>query len=517
MSAFEKRIKELEDEVVRKKEIIASMSSLLQRTEDSYEEIKAENEALKERMDRLRSSKKKEEEEEMLSEGSEEEGEGGLACKILRFLSSSVGGASSQRPFSRAVLRAQVVNLLASLCHFDADSTLGSLVTPSHSEASNVALHYALRFFAQRQSLSADTNEKGPENYPLQWLLGMYPFRSASAQTDSVWLPLHLFLALDFESEEEEEQERYLKHLDILLDAFGEAAFAEEVSPLSIAVAKARPSLQVVRRLASFQPAALTHKDEDGCIPLMHACAHNQSGEIVSYLLSLSPGSAEREDRFGCCATHYAAFCGHPAPLLVLLDAAPQTARKVEGNGALPLHDAVQNVRGAEVQFAMTQRLLAVYPQAVLRCDDYGALPLHKAAKCADIHVFELIHSFFPQALFLADEEGLLPLHYYSQRVDKEDQLELVQFILKENPTCSLMGEKEAAKMRQQAEKTLDKKANALQAQYVHTLSTENNISGKGCNAVEVERTAEGALSRSGGRRKSCVARRTSVHGQYRR
>lgn len=396
MSAIEKRIKELEEEVARKKEIITSMSSLLQRTEDSYEEIKAENAALKERIACLECSKKKEKEEEM-SEGSEEEGEGGLAGKILRFLSSTVGGSSSRRPFSQSVLRTQVVNLLASLCHFDADSALGSLVTPSNSEASRLALHYALRFFAQRQGLSGDTSEKDPENYPLQWLLGMYPFRSASAQTDSAWLPLHLFLALDFESEKEEEQERYLQHLDILLDTFGQAAFAEEVSPLSIAVAKARPSLQVVRRLTSFQPAALTNKDEDGCIPLMHACAHNQSGEVVSYLLSLSPGSAEREDRFGCCATHYAAFCGHPAPLQVLLDVAPQTARKVEGNGALPLHDAVQNVRGAEVQFAMTQRLLALYPQAVLRSDDYGALPLHKAAKCADIHVFELLHSFFPQ------------------------------------------------------------------------------------------------------------------------
>lgn len=489
LRAAEERIAELEQEVARKKELIASMSSLLQQTEESCEDLKKANEAMQDRLDHMfqgPAMSSIDEEDE-----NEEEDDEDIEGKVLRFLHNAC--PEGNKALQRSKMRALVVNVLACFHHTEPSP-------PPIASAAQVAFRAAQQLFQQLQGQAAPT-----DNFPLQWLLGVFPL-TGQLSDDSVWLPLHLFLALRPAASA---LPSYLQELDLLLEEFGPAAFAEEVSPLSIAVAKRSPLLEVVERIVAYRPQCLQTEDEDGCTALMHACAHNETEEVAAYLLQRRPQGLDQEDNFGCSAVHYAAFCGQPCMVEHLVSADARCAQKVEGNGALPLHDAVQNTRGCAEQLEIVSILLQAYPQAVYKADDYGALPLHKAAKSAGIEVFTAVHAVFPQALFVEDSEGLLPLHYYSQRTDKDLHLDLVQFILTHNPRCDVLSDKEVAKLvkAHAPPPAPPTKRKAAAAPATGPVVGHGHGHGHGHGAGGV-----------GSRRKSCVqAKRMSVHGQYRK
>lgn len=103
------------------------------------------------------------------------------------------------------------------------------------------------------------------------------------------------------------------------------------------------------------------------------------------------------------------------------------------GNGALALHDAVENyARGG---LNMVNTVFLANTQAISHADDDGALPLHRAARAAGLEVVQFLHQTYPKAISTADKEGLLPMHYASQRSDKNLNLQVVQYILECNPS----------------------------------------------------------------------------------
>lgn len=178
----------------------------------------------------------------------------------------------------------------------------------------------------------------------------------------------------------------------------------------------------------------------------MHACACNDETaglRIIDFLVQCFPDALTMADNFGCAAIHYASFSGCAQTVQYLLEKCPESVDLVEGNGALPIHDAVQNHRllldTSEESVSMVSILLKASPMAVRKRDDFGAFALHRAAKCANLAVFRVVHQVFPNAIFAVDNEGLLPMHYYSQREDKDLHLGLLQYMLKANPKSRVM------------------------------------------------------------------------------
>jgi ankyrin repeat protein len=270
--------------------------------------------------------------------------------------------------------------------------------------ASRIAFNYVLEFVRQvnARHVSSDDSEKSPDfGYPINWLLSLFPYtdsvssKSGHISANAVWMPLHFALALDT-STPGFDSDAYLAHLEVLLTEYGPTAFEEDVSPLSIAVSTARPNLDAVRLILEYRPDAVRKQDEDGSLPLMHACANNVGLETIEFLYEQYPAAVTVTDNFGCGAIHYAAFYGAPKAVGFLLQVEPSCASMVEGNGALPLHDAVQNTRCCG-STEMVELLLSGNPDAARKRDDYGAFPLHMAAKAATLNVVQLLHQAFPK------------------------------------------------------------------------------------------------------------------------
>lgn len=302
------------------------------------------------------------------------------------------------------------INSLVSLHQIQYAKKQSDIVEPGVDEqssterAAKLAFNYVLEFIRQLNASQIDKKESVDLSYPINWLLSLFPYNiytdkdTGEEVNDLLWMPLHFAVALD-SSSGSFDRDSYLADLELLLEEFGHTAFAEDVSPLSVAVSMARPNLDVVKLILEYRPESVRKIDEDGSLPLMHACANNVTLDVIEYLYEQYPAALKVTDSFGCAAIHYAAFYGCPETVSFLLGVDPACANMVEGNGALPLHDAVQNMRGFG-STEMVEILLQANPQAVRKRDDYGAFPLHKAAKSATLSVVQLVHKAFPKVFF---------------------------------------------------------------------------------------------------------------------
>ena len=147
------------------------------------------------------------------------------------------------------------------------------------------------------------------EPYPNQWLINSFPFRrvrqgpalvsEAASRGREAWLPLHWYaLAATPESVDVVDIEILMDHLP--------AAFQQDVSPLCIAVSKPSPCLEGVQKMLEKRCQAVSAPDADGSLPIMHACACNESLEAVMLLFEACPGSALEQDKQGFRAINYA-------------------------------------------------------------------------------------------------------------------------------------------------------------------------------------------------------------------
>ena len=222
--------------------------------------------------------------------------------------------------------------------------------------------------------------------YPLQWLLKTFPDVGERSSGRS-WLPLHWSLALNEAPSE--------KEIRLLFEQYGaKTALTQPVSPLSVAVSKSSPHLEMITLLIDLCPELPEHQDADGSFALMHACAWNTSTEVVEYLYETHEEAATTPDNFGCFSIHYACFSGYLPVVQFLLHTCPFLARQKSGNGAFPLHDAVQNYEhGGE---DLVRVVYNAHTDAASQPDNNGALPLHHAAKAANLAVVQLIHKAYP-------------------------------------------------------------------------------------------------------------------------
>lgn len=428
----------------KKNETIATLQSRLLELESSYADLTAQNESLRLQFQQSGAN---------TSASYEDEDDLDIVGRVANFLSrhatkDPTGGVS------RELLHLQAINHAMCIHHLDYTKAIpaeeSSLsIYPKQSElnhchdywqAVRIAFDAACLFLQQISIKQRDPQQTAllEANFPLQWLLGAFPTSSQGNVNASRWLPLHLFLAADVTFDENMSEEQYISNLQLLIAVFGEQALNEEVSPLTIAVAKRQPHLSTIDLLVTSFSGCLMMEDEDGSLPLFHAAGCNDTSTTFEFLLSSYPQALLKCDNFGCGPVHYAAFAGTIDTLRIILDQDPTTAQSAEGNGALALHDAVMNKRGHDMQLSLVNLLLAAHPLAVRHRDHIGVLPLHNAARCADIHVLKALLIAFSSAAYIADNEGLLPLHHYSERPDKAAQQEVQAALLQANPLAEI-------------------------------------------------------------------------------
>lgn len=244
------------------------------------------------------------------------------------------------------------------------------------------------------------------ESFPMTWIHEKFPAMTGVRRHHS-WLPLHWCGALS-----EADSPLGASHLTGLLHEDPSLVLMDdrnEVSVLSLAVAKARPNLSFVETLLSVESSAAAVPDRDGALPLMYAAAWNETLTVLSKLYDCYPAAVSETDAFGYTPLHFACYAGTLDAVRFLLAKDPRGASKRNNAGSLPLHACAANTRHGGAQMARV--LCESWPDAVSSADGEGSLPLHVAAQYADVDQIRYLYDKYPDAATQANDEGLLPMH----------------------------------------------------------------------------------------------------------
>ena len=108
------------------------------------------------------------------------------------------------------------------------------------------------------------------------------------------------------------------------------------------------------------------------------------------------------------------------------------------GIGNTALHDAATNRRlenGGDGDYGLgidvMMELFHANPSAIKLPNEDGALPLHIAARYGSLSLVQLLHGLYPAAVNVSDNENLLPHEHASGRADKDEGLEVVEYLAK--------------------------------------------------------------------------------------
>ena len=289
--------------------------------------------------------------------------------------------------------------------------------------ANRRAFASALRIFAD--SIEHPPEESTREPYPKKWLRGHFVDKDGEGQREvsKGWLPLHFALTAG---------NVIVDDIQCLLSEVGEDAYMEDVSPLSVAVARPNPSSAVVKQLIDFKPDAINKSDKDGAYALMYSAAWNDCELTLHSLYTASPGAMQAIDKYGYHAIHFAAYVGCYDVCSYILHVYPECIKIKTSGGVLPLSAAVVNRTSRSTD--IVQLMLDMHPKAAKQADEDGALPIHKAAQFGTLDTVKLLYNAYPEGMMIADGEGLLPMHYAGQRdKSREDNMEILQFLSEEN------------------------------------------------------------------------------------
>lgn len=254
------------------------------------------------------------------------------------------------------------------------------------------------------------------ESYPMMWIREQFMRPDRTCSPRNCWLPLHWCSALSGA-----DSSIGATDLTDLLDEDPELSLSEgqvtDVSILSLAVAKPRPSLSFVEAITSRQKNATGLADKDGAYPLMYAAAWNDDSAILEKLYDLYPGAISRTDSFGFSPLLFACYAGNLATVKFLLKKYPKAISVRNNAGALPLHACAANTRYGGVD--MARELIALDASAASRLDDEGSLPLHVAAQFGSFELIQYLYDIYPFGASQPNHEGLLPMHLAGLRKQK--------------------------------------------------------------------------------------------------
>lgn len=214
-------------------------------------------------------------------------------------------------------------------------------------QAKRQALGCALRYFADK--LQQPVAPPFSEPYPEKWLHSCFP-DSEKAKNGNSWLPLHWLVKASTKETFNDDPE-VIQNINLVISDLHKLQedldlsenFQYPVAPLSITVAQAYPSIDVVKCLCTHYPKALQMSDADGAYPFFYACAWNKDTSVVRYLHGEYPKIVEKYDNYGFRALHYAAYVGTLEMVQFLLQADPTAAKEPNKHGVLPLNACIVN------------------------------------------------------------------------------------------------------------------------------------------------------------------------------
>ena len=141
-----------------------------------------------------------------------------------------------------------------------------------------------------------------------------------------------------------------------------------------IHIASGAAALDVVRLLLNLDPSTVRESDCTGWLPLHHACASQQSEEVILEVLKSYPDAlAFAEYDTGRMPLHWACVRQSSVSLILeLLGRFPEAARQPDKDGCLPLHLACRFQSSREVGAGIRD----TYPEALDRANNDGKVPL---------------------------------------------------------------------------------------------------------------------------------------------
>jgi hypothetical protein len=144
--------------------------------------------------------------------------------------------------------------------------------------------------------------------------------------------------------------------------------------------------VDVLAWLCDVHPAAITHPDVGGCVPLMMLAGNSASLPAAQLLVARAPACAAHLAKDGSSALlSLAPFSAAKVPLFdFLLDLHPAHASlRPRGNRNNVLHMLLRmlTLRDSQepVSLAPFRRVLQLSPELALQEDEWGELPLHRA------------------------------------------------------------------------------------------------------------------------------------------
>jgi hypothetical protein len=302
--------------------------------------------------------------------------------------------------------------------------------------------HFEVFRGAVNSMLERATQAPAIEPYPVKWINQEFqchkelstesPINISRAPSD--WLPLHWCALLSGGSESAPAGAVITNgvHFSTMLEEDTSLNIVDskyEVSPLSLSVAKAHPSMSFIDTILRLDSKALATPDRDGAVALMYAAAWNANTVLLERLHTMNPNACSSTDAYGFYPLHFACYVGTLSSVQFLLQKYPKAVRLKNRAGTLPFLASCVNSRWGGVQMAKV--LLETYPQAISITDDEGNLPLHMAAQHGSIELIRYLHSLHPVAASTPNTEGLLPMHFAALRKDKD--IEVVNYLTEMN------------------------------------------------------------------------------------
>jgi ankyrin repeat protein len=178
------------------------------------------------------------------------------------------------------------------------------------------------------------------------------------------------------------------------------------------------PTPDGVIALFNQKPTAAEHIFSDGQT-LLHKCMQDYSNrmDLVQIFIEAYPEALTHEDNQGCLPIHLALTAERRAPNLelvkLLILKAPETILDQTSVGKFPLHLACQRCDASVVKF-----LIDCFPDILHYRDRSGKFPLDYALDQKDINV-EVMKILLDQnrvLLTFIDDDGSLPLHRILRR-----------------------------------------------------------------------------------------------------
>ncbi len=203
-----------------------------------------------------------------------------------------------------------------------------------------------------------------------------------------------------------------------------------------------KSTVGIIRCLLEYFPTAASAVDDEGLLPLHHACRYgpnNQTLGVIQLLIDAAPDSVRCVSNDGHLPLH--SLCTNEKIdettatdiLKLLLERHPESIRhanSAKDEGLLPIHVAAMMSKSP--QFCRV--LIETYPGSQQMADQVGMLPLHYACMNNTIMTIKYLYKLYPDAINHETTHGLYPIHNaivnFNDRDNPRHVTDIVKFLL---------------------------------------------------------------------------------------